>query len=301
MKLKISSKLLLVLLLTTPAHAQNPSVVDRGMLHGEYEEFYKNGQRKVSGNFENNQKVGKWTLWDSLGVERMVRMYTNNHVFQVISAKNAKGEIVSYPFEKDPQTRHRHGYIEHPVVNEKDVLYIRRLWRLLPPGEMNALFFEDDRLFETLRKYVLSEEPFQVYEDDEFKNLIGSNFRSELLQNQWEIVGYHIKEDWFYDAKRACMNVRLVGIAPVIRNETGVRELFWLYYPHIRHYLSAHPSDSLSTFDDAFYARAFSSRIVREGAVVTKSIEGEDMESLTRKITLELLATELNFWLRSTE
>lgn len=294
-------KLLVFLLISTSVHAQDPSLMVGGVLHGEYEDFYDNGQRKVSGTFENNQKVGKWTLWDSLGNERMVRMYTNNHVFSVISAKNANGEPMSYSFEIDPQTRHRHGYIEHPVVSEKDVLYVRRLWRLLLPGERNALFFEEDRLFEALRANVLSEEPFQIYVDDEFQNIISSEFRTELMDNQWEIVGYQIKEDWFYDAKRACMNVRLVGIAPVIREESGYRVLFWLYYPFIRSHLSLTSSDSHPTFDDALYARAFDSCIIQEGERFPNAFELEELERRTREITRELLSTEFNFWLQSTE
>lgn len=34
-----------------------------GMFHGAYQEFYKNGQVKVDGQYENDKKVGVWTFY----------------------------------------------------------------------------------------------------------------------------------------------------------------------------------------------------------------------------------------------
>lgn len=57
-----------------------------------------------------------------------------------------------------------------------------------------------------------------------------------------DIIRYEIKEDWFFDKQRSVMDVRIIGISPVVyfRNEEtgdimGPKNLFWLYFPECRY------------------------------------------------------------------
>ncbi|MDB2361995.1 gliding motility protein GldN, partial [Flavobacteriales bacterium] len=92
-----------------------------------------------------------------------------------------------------------------------------------------------------------------------------------------EVKKYRIKEEWFFDKQRSIMEVRIIGICPVIerKNEDGVytgeTSLFWVYFPEARKILSKaevfnHRKNDAArlTYDDIFHKRFFSSRIVKE-------------------------------------
>ena len=59
-----------------------------------------------------------------------------------------------------------------------------------------------------------------------------------------DVKKYRIKEEWFFDKQRSVMEVRIIGICPVIdrKNEDGVytgeTSLFWVYFPEARQILS---------------------------------------------------------------
>lgn len=75
---------------------------------------------------------------------------------------------------------------------------------------------------------------------------------------------YKIKEDWFFDKERSVLDVRIIGICPVIYakdqngNITGFKELFWLYFPECRYVFqnffvqSRHNDSQRISFDDLF-------------------------------------------------
>ena len=80
-----------------------------------------------------------------------------------------------------------------------------------------------------------------------------------------EIVQYVIKEDWFFDKQRSVLDVRIIGISPVVvainpesQEVVGLKNLFWLYFPECRYvfqnffvYNNANDSQRMS-FDDLF-------------------------------------------------
>jgi len=76
---------------------------------------------------------------------------------------------------------------------------------------------------------------------DEYDTIIAREFSRD------KVIGYRIKEDWFFDKQRSVMEVRIISIAPMILavDEQGnVREgnlklpLFWIYYPEARQLLA---------------------------------------------------------------
>jgi gliding motility associated protien GldN len=85
-----------------------------------------------------------------------------------------------------------------------------------------------------------------------------------------DIIRYEIKEDWFFDKQRSVMDVRIIGISPVVyfRNEEtgdimGPKNLFWLYFPECRYvfqnffvYNTSNDAMRMS-FDDLFWKDNF--------------------------------------------
>ncbi len=127
-----------------------------------------------------------------------------------------------------------------------------------------------------------------------------------------DIVQYRLKEDWFFDKERSVMDVRILGIAPVIYDRDdngqiiGLRELFWLYFPHCRYVLNNYfvynPDNDAQwmSFDDLFWKRRFSSMIYKESNVFDRTVEsyrtGVDALMESEKINEEIRTFEHDVW-----
>jgi gliding motility associated protien GldN len=124
------------------------------------------------------------------------------------------------------------------------------------------------------------------------------------------IAAYRIKEDWFFDKERSVMDVRIMGISPVIYEglkEGGkYQELFWLYFPQCRpilnlYYVYNDKNDAQwQSFDDFFWKRRFSSVIYKESNVYEREIEefriGVDALLESDRITEEMRNFEHDVW-----
>ena len=95
-----------------------------------------------------------------------------------------------------------------------------------------------------------------------------------------DIVQYKIKEDWFFDKQRSVLDVRIIGIAPVVyfinpekQEIESLKTLFWLYFPECRYvfqnFFVYNPDNDAQrmSFDDLFRKREFSSYIYKESNV----------------------------------
>lgn len=124
------------------------------------------------------------------------------------------------------------------------------------------------------------------------------------------IVQYRLKEEWFFDKERSVLDIRILGIAPVIYQEAKeggkYQELFWLYFPHCRFvfnnyfvYNDANDAQWMS-FDDLFWKRKFTSVMYKESNVYDRKIEsyrtGVDALMESEKIKEEIRTLEHDVW-----
>ena len=127
-----------------------------------------------------------------------------------------------------------------------------------------------------------------------------------------DIVQYRIKEDWFFDKERSVLDVRIIGIAPVIYARdskgqiTGFEELFWLYFPECRYVFqnffvqSRHNDSQRMSFDDLFWKRMFQSYIVKETNLYDREIDsykaGVDALLESERIKDKIFIFEHDLW-----
>jgi gliding motility associated protien GldN len=127
-----------------------------------------------------------------------------------------------------------------------------------------------------------------------------------------DIVQYKLKEDWFFDKERSVLDVRILGIAPVMyqmdaQNQVnGTKELFWLYFPECRFllgnyfYYNSQNDASQISFDDLFWKRNFTSTIYKESNVFDRKIEsyktGVDALWESNRITEGIRNFEHDVW-----
>jgi gliding motility associated protien GldN len=127
-----------------------------------------------------------------------------------------------------------------------------------------------------------------------------------------DIVQYKIKEDWFFDKERSKTERRVIGIAPIVYerdvngNITGLRELFWLYFPECRYVFqnyflaNRHNDAQRMSLDDLFWKRMFQSYIVKESNIYGREIDsyksGQDALLESEKIENRLNNIEADLW-----
>jgi gliding motility associated protien GldN len=101
------------------------------------------------------------------------------------------------------------------------------------------------------------------------------------------VIQYRIKEDWFFDKQRSVMEVRIIGLAPIVyaKDDRGVireggetKPLFWVYFPDARRVLSQaevfnRQNDAERwSYDDFFHKRMFNSYVMKESNVYDRRV-----------------------------
>ena len=135
----------------------------------------------------------------------------------------------------------------------------------------------------------------------------------KVVDLDWELVTrYKIKEEWIWDKQRSERYVRILGIAPMIKETKDdvdyYTELFWLYYPHCREWFASDEAEVYNIFNDAqrrtyedlFQKRYFSSYIVKEDNAFDRYIAnyatGLTALAESERIQQELFNLEHDLW-----
>src|SRR5207249_5421231 len=76
------------------------------------------------------------------------------------------------------------------------------------------------------------------------------NIRDTVIKREFapeKVIAYRLKEDWFFEKQRSVMEVRIIGMAPIvyatddkgnIREGGETKPLFWIYFPEARRLLA---------------------------------------------------------------
>ena len=187
---------------------------------------------------------------------------------------------------------------KYPVVpvngNPNNEEYNKRLLGFF--GESQSIPRLDDN-----DEFVYDESGFQIFDD------------TILQYTSLDIIRYDIKEEWFFDSKYSRMNVRILGISPVVyyRNQEtgdimGTKNLFWLYFPQCRYVFQNYKvynrfNDSMEmSFDDLFWKRQFSSYITKESNIYGRNINqyarGREALLESERVKEDLFITEHDMW-----
>ena len=229
--------------------------------------------------------------------------------------------------------------LEYEPMREADIFWEKRIWRVIDVREkMNLPFAYPELPFFTIVMDAAINGEITVYstEDDKFTYKLEPDevasmgasvdtvitFDPETYEEQIQVVRndlnpedvkrYRLKEIWFFDEESSTMQVRILGIAPLIdvKDDNGnfryEKPMFWLYYPHIRELLARNQvfnvgnDNGVMTWEDLFEMRYFSSTIYKESNVYDRRLQdylsGIDLLLEADQIKNELFNFEQDLW-----
>lgn len=229
--------------------------------------------------------------------------------------------------------------LPYDEVREADIFWEKRIWRVIDIREkMNLPFAYPERPFFTILMDAAVNEEITVYstEDDKFTSPLTPDevasmgatidtvitFDPETYEEQIQVVRndlnpedvkrFRLKEIWFFDEETSTMQVRILGIAPLIdvKDENGnfryEKPMFWVYYPEARKILSRervfNPGNDASpnTWEDLMEMRFFASYIYKESNVLNRRLQdylsGVDLLLEADKIKSSIFNFEHDLW-----
>ena len=229
--------------------------------------------------------------------------------------------------------------LPYDQVREADIFWEKRIWRVVDIREkMNLPFAYPERPFFTILMDGAINEEITVYstEDDKFTAPLTPDevasmgatvdtvitFDPETYEEQIQVVRndlnpedvkrFRIKEIWFFDEESSTLQVRILGIAPLIdvKDENGnfryEKPMFWVYYPEARKILARERvfntgnDASPNTWEDLMEMRFFSSYIYKESNVLNRRLQdylsGVDLLLEADKIKSEIFNFEHDLW-----
>lgn len=210
------------------------------------------------------------------------------------------------------RTKTERRILPYDQVREADILWQKRIWRVLDVREkINLPFSNPERPLINILLEGINEGDIAAYStiDDKFTtpmtaqdmaSIAGQIDTVEVIDpetyevtyeevprelNPADIRRYRLQEVWFFDRESSTMKVRILGIAPLRdeKDEDGnflfEEPLFWVYYPGSRQFLanelafvSANDAANRS-WEDVFESRFFNSYIIKESNVADRRID----------------------------
>lgn len=286
-----------------------------GMFNGKYVSFYANGTRRAEGQFLDNMRNGIWSVWDSTGKLLVKREYKNGFEYKTLYPEvHVKANVPPvYAL-----TRNNAGFYSYFDFKQPDVVYSKRVWREIMKDDESSFFGNDD-LYHALVDSI-GRGKISIYDpsSDELKEKIEGGALKKIMDTAGkEIIGFKIKEDWFFDKLRKTSEKRIITICPIVckknlpadNDDDFSFDMGWLYFPALRNTMNVldlfpgnYPS-AIKTTDDLFFFRYFPSAIYKESNVKNQLIsdyaKGSAIQQEDMRIEIELIETEHDLWVKS--
>ncbi|MBN1251524.1 MAG: gliding motility protein GldN [Bacteroidales bacterium] len=189
--------------------------------------------------------------------------------------------------ELKEKMNHSLYYPEEPIGERKSLISLL-MWAIQNQG-LTAYNYSTYDEFATVMTMKEIEERFGAKDEvvmvEDVENPDGPMIEKTIegSYNTSDVKQYLVKELWFFDKQRSVLEVRIIGLCPILfstrTNEEGddggeeaieKKKLFWVYFPEARKIFANNEvfnpfnDAERKSYDDIFFKRLFSSYIVQE-------------------------------------
>ena len=229
----------------------------------------------------------------------------NKRVWRRIDIREKQNQVLYFPVKELSQGRKNFFEVVYDAVMNEGTITAYSPGSVVEKDDMFTTPLTPEEVLDALSEEVVNEQY------DDFGSVVGYDTLKNTIESS-KIRYYDIKEEWFFDKQRSVMDVRIIGIHPIVEKqnaETGDMELlqtFWVYYPEARFVFANNEvfnrtNDSeRRTFEDIFWKRQFASRIVKVSNVYDRDIanyrSGIDAFLESEKLKEEIFNVEHDLW-----
>lgn len=250
---------------------------------GDYTVKYANGNLKIKGQYKYNKRNGAWEFYKEDGSFVIAHYYAYGNVFKTFMTledlNTFKNEVSNPSMDTPPpppmmipQMITTSGYETLPKIFQEDILWSQRLMRKVYVKENYPLQqgnFVDSLLSAVKKGKIKTYSPI----NDQFTK---EYTYEDVAYTGQTIIGYKIKEDWFYNGKTKKLDMRIVGICPIIKENQEEKDLCWFYYNGIRSVLGKSLYDAgmmKKSYDDFFIHYNYKGEVIKYSNPEGKTID----------------------------
>lgn len=266
-----------------------------GLLEGPFNVFARVNNQKiqvVKGEMRNNCRIGYWTIFDEKDPNAILvkRLYHGYLDFEQVIPKTSSNDLITFvQKELNPSPGlDKDGCRIYTHVKQRDFIFSSRQYRELLFDQNNL---PATRMVEVI-KSALSKKDVISYDNSQFSKV---SEEDRLNTFNGEIIGFRIKEDFFFDKNRKVSETRILGLAPIYMDsiENTVKEICWFYFPQLRkHFVTINSLESGSNLDNLFLDRKFFASVYSTGQEKLNKNEKE-----LAYTDIKLLLFEHEIWL----
>lgn len=204
-----------------------------GAINGKYKSYDLNtGNLYASGTIQNNQRVGKWTIYDSTEQKLYVRYYDAPlQAITLYPKSEASAEEPEYALNRNSL-----GYVEFFPLNEANLILNEKSLTVLDSSNIPFLFRESF-LIKGLHQAAL-EKDFALYRDIALKTRVPYNEIITLLDTNQTISSIHLEERVIFDRDRKILEFRPYSLALIYKDQKEEHILAYIKYEEIRDVLN---------------------------------------------------------------
>ncbi len=214
----------------------------------------------------------------------MKREYKNDFEYKQLFPET--GEKIKSPpvYTLGLNDHHFYNYFE---FKQTDIVMSKRVWLDVSNNDESSFFGNDDFYHMLIDSIVKKKITVYVPNNDEAISKISLSAIQTIADTAGkEIIGFKLKEDWFFDNKRKTAEKRIIAVCPIVCKKDTSRttdddysfEMGWISFPSLRNTLGAIDNTNpncptmIKTLDDLFFFRYFVGEITKETNVKNQSL-----------------------------
>ncbi|MBD79371.1 MAG: gliding motility protein GldN [Crocinitomicaceae bacterium] len=234
---------------------------------------------------------------------RQADVMWSKRIWRRVDLRKKQNQVFYYPEEPAQGRKNLFDYIRQAILDDGTLTAYDPGTVVDPDDEFTRALTTDDVMAK-----MVSESEVDIF--DEFGDPIGTEtVRDTLLATA--IKFYEIKEEWFFEKQKSQLEVRIIGIKPVVEKigadgDPVLEDLFWIYFPEARFvFANSEVFNRVNdaerrTYEDIFWKRQFESTIIKESNVYDRMISqyktGLDALLEAEKIEEKIFNFEHDFW-----